>query len=400
MLPVLDSLVRALGIEGESAYAPDNAEFFWTTLYLTGVNWGHTHPLARQEDGAAVVPAQTMQEFAGAAFFDCSPPLPAIPESLAQSVFYDEALGAYRLAPSDMGETTVRIDRYTLEPGGGAVVYAGLYAGDGQLGQLRFVLADNPVTGARYPYGVTAAENPRVHEAAWRQLPEGGGQMDLDGDGAPETVELAVRQYDAAELTVRCGGTTYTDTFDYFYNPQLFFADTRTGDGGVELYLCGDMASEDYVTYVYRIVDGQVQKTSLWGHVEYADGQGRVRMETWIDVLGSWSAACWYALSDGFTFERASDYAVYQYPGMRGDRGLIIGRAGLPAVTAEEGEPAELAASTRLLPVATDCLSYVVCELDSGETVRIEVTPMEDVWEWRIGGVPETDWFGEVLYSG
>ena len=403
MLPVVDSLSRALGIEGEPAYAPDDAECFWTTLYLMSVNFGYAHPLIRQESDVTIGPRKVMQEFAGAAFFDCRG-LPDIPASLAQSVVYDEALDAYRLAPSDMGESTVQIDRFTLEPDGGAVVYAGLSLGDEPIGELRFVLTANPnakdTAGTQYPYSVAAAERLQTHGTVWRKLPASGGQVDLDGDGVLETVELVAREDDSAELTVRSGGAAYTDAFEFFYNPRLFWADTRAGDGNAELYFCGDIGSDDYQTYVYRMVDGQVQRTELWGYVEYTDGQGRVRMETWIDVLGTWGAACWYALSDGFTFARASDYAIYQYPGMRGDRGLILARGGLPAVPAREGGISELPVAARLLPIETDCSSYVVCELDSGEPVRIELALMEETWEWYIDGVPESDWFAELLYAG
>ena len=50
MLPALDSIARAMGIDGTAGYAPRDAEFFWTVIYLMGQNWGYAHPLYESVD--------------------------------------------------------------------------------------------------------------------------------------------------------------------------------------------------------------------------------------------------------------------------------------------------------------------------------------------------------------
>ena len=41
MLPALDSVARAIGVQGEVGYAPRDPQFFWTVIYLMGHNWGY-----------------------------------------------------------------------------------------------------------------------------------------------------------------------------------------------------------------------------------------------------------------------------------------------------------------------------------------------------------------------
>ena len=37
MLPALDSVARAIGVQGEVGYAPRDPQFFWTVIYLMGL---------------------------------------------------------------------------------------------------------------------------------------------------------------------------------------------------------------------------------------------------------------------------------------------------------------------------------------------------------------------------
>ncbi len=69
MIPVLDSLARNMGVEGEIAYDANDALFFWTQLYLHGVNWSFDNPLVQQSDNQIVIPSSVIQEYAEAAFY-------------------------------------------------------------------------------------------------------------------------------------------------------------------------------------------------------------------------------------------------------------------------------------------------------------------------------------------
>ncbi len=161
MMPILDSIVRTMGIGGTVPYAPKDEEFFWSVLYLMGENWGETHPLVQRDGDTVVVPRQVMQEFASAAFLEYSDLLP-VPESYAQTLAYDEGMDAYRLAPSDMGNTSTELEDIAMEGDGSMIVRVALYEEpDTLLGKLDFTLVDNPYVGGitqpSYYYTVSAA---------------------------------------------------------------------------------------------------------------------------------------------------------------------------------------------------------------------------------------------------
>ncbi len=160
MMPILDSIVRTMGIGEDAAYAPNDDAFFWYVLYVMGVNWGATHPLVEQTDECVIVPRQAMQEFASAAFLDND--LPAVPDGMAQSVQYDEGLDAYRLAYSDRGNTETRMGALDVAADGTVTVNVELYEiPDELLGTIAFTLVANPyVEGLSEPiylYSVSAA---------------------------------------------------------------------------------------------------------------------------------------------------------------------------------------------------------------------------------------------------
>ena len=159
MMPILDSIVCATGINATDAYNPENPEFVWSVLYLMGVNWGDTHPLVEETDECIIVKRQVMQEFASAAFFVYSD-LPEVPESMAASVQYDEALDAYKLAYSDRGDSGTKLGAFGVADDGTVTANVDLYeAPDTKLGTFEFTLAPNiyaaGITDSIYQYSVS-----------------------------------------------------------------------------------------------------------------------------------------------------------------------------------------------------------------------------------------------------
>lgn len=163
MTPILDSIVRTMGIGEDSRYTPQDAEFFWRVLYLMGLNWGYDNPQAELTDAYVVVSPQKMREFASAAFLDYNE-LSNVPERLSASIWYDEEKDAYCLAHSDAGGGGVqtRVDAFDVAENGAITARMGLYDGpDIFLGAIEFTLVANPCLGAAgepsYPYAVSAA---------------------------------------------------------------------------------------------------------------------------------------------------------------------------------------------------------------------------------------------------
>ena len=140
MLPVLDSIIRAMS-ESDGAYAPEEAEFFWSTLYLMVVNYGEQSGLAQMaEDGRLRAERLAVQEVASACFDDHNDLLD-IPEGLSRSVQYNEDEDAYLFAASDIGDSFSEITNVAAQ-GDFISVTVALKSGD-EAQFFVFVLTEN-----------------------------------------------------------------------------------------------------------------------------------------------------------------------------------------------------------------------------------------------------------------
>lgn len=160
MMPALDSIARAMGVDGEVGYAPREAQFFWTVMYLMGQNWGHTHPDSANAEwnGAAAVslPESALIDMAEAAFFDFS----ALPELVDTTVIcYDADNYTYLFAPSDIGTAFTRIESHSEQENGNVSLVLGFYVDGGvRCGGFDFTLtpAEN-ADDSPYGYRVMSA---------------------------------------------------------------------------------------------------------------------------------------------------------------------------------------------------------------------------------------------------
>lgn len=151
MLGAMDSLMRAAQ---EIASDPAGSDYGWTALYLMGVNFGDDYPgVERTDDGGVRVPAPAMRAFAGALLGWSE--LADIPQSMADSIQHDAADDSYRLAGSDIGDSSTRIDRAEQAADGTLTVYAVMESMDGErLAEASFKLTPNPQPDALLPYRV------------------------------------------------------------------------------------------------------------------------------------------------------------------------------------------------------------------------------------------------------
>ncbi len=406
-LPILDSIVRAMGIEGEVPFSSTDAVFLWSALYLTGVNWGAENPLVTADGAEIIVPRAVMEAYAAAAFCGLED-LPDVPAEYADAVRYDAAAGAFRLTASDAGDNTTKVDAFSEEDG---IVDAtvGLYRPDGtRLGAIQFQLVESEpaADGAApaFPYTVTDAALVEEPTATWRPLDVSEPiEVDLDGDGEPETLTVQVDEDNwTTTVTIADGGETYTDKLDEaLCYPEGHVGDALLDDGSVELYLSGDVGSDDYVTEVYRVKDGRLSRTEIPGTALFADGSGFVRVSLVVNVLGTYGATCDYRLdSAAFSYARASDYAITRYDGFFDDRVLTVQKDGLPADDLANVAAVKLPAGTRLVLAETDAKSYALLETEDGAQYRVQITQPENDWIFYIDGMPEQDWFGELMYAG
>lgn len=418
MLPIMDSIVRSIGIDSDTKYDAKSDDLIWSVLYLTGVNWGMSiepetaePTVTTDEQGYVTVPASTMEDYAAAAFGgDRS--IPKIAASFAESVTFTDSAEAYRLAPSDTGDTIARIDGIT--PDGSAVrVSVGLYLGSGErLGGMVFTL-EKCDTAGQFKYCVTAAVNENeLGIYQWKDV-KLNSEDSLSADGKADSVKFTVVQDKDGNVTVKfnINGKESTDELGPLGLDEscVHVGDTVVGDGYTELYVTGDAASDDYVTFVYRVHNGELKKAFITGTVQSVYGNGGVSVETTIDILGTHGATCDFMLSTGdsgddFAFVRSSDYTVvYQNFSEAWDySALKLSRDGLK-LKLGDGSTAEGKKGEKFLIMGTDMQSYADLMAEDGTTSKITIQASEDEYDyltWKIDGIPESEWFEELAYAG
>lgn len=227
---------------------------------------------------------------------------------------------------------------------------------------------------------------------------------DMKPDNAADmTADVAVDENAyTTTVTVTTSTGVYRDTFDQaLMYADSFLIDTQVDDGYTELYVTGDSASDDYVTVVYRIENGQLRRTVVYNGFLSCDGNGRVTFSANVNILGTWGGKYTCKLQPDFSFQQDSPYTIIRYDGDWADRKLTTRMEGLP-VHAVDGaqEACSLPMGTELFPVETDMSTYINLADEKGTLYRLDIWRPEDDWEWHIGDDTETDWFGELMYAG
>lgn len=256
-------------------------------------------------------------------------------------------------------------------------------------------------------------------------VPEGQAfEADLDGDGAMDSVRWTMEEDEETyeylftlEATLADGTALALEPEITMYVEGVYAADLD-GDGAEELLLSGDEASDDYITYCLRAINGRLVPAMFadgargdrnggyykcgYGYVSAIDGN-RVALCGSQDMLGTWFATRVYALSDVGVFEFADegkwvrdaaevDEDTWEYAS-------LTTIAPLPYTTAE-GRQAELPVGTKLIIVATDKQYTADFITRDGVEGTLSVMPDEEKgWGMLIDGKSEDEYFDYVPYA-
>lgn len=224
---------------------------------------------------------------------------------------------------------------------------------------------------------------------------------DMDFDGTDESIRVSQSGDSIVTVAYTDKDVQKEDRIEPFNIEKCFIDDVVTGDKYLELFVIGDMASDDYVTYIYRLKDGAMDKCSIDGIVKEADGTGSLAVNVTINVFGTYGAKCTYTLKDGFSFAVSSPYTILPYEGF--DSRITVKKDGLAVEVLTDGGQYEnilLSAGTKLQLKETDCESYGLFTTEDAKTIRIAITKKPDVWGWYIAGLPEEEWFDNLNYAG
>lgn len=264
--------------------------------------------------------------------------------------------------------------------------------------------------GAQTTPGITTKTNltpmPSVTsspEAHFRRIDfDGTIVIDLDLDGSLENIGVSQNEDGTVTVEHTDGDEHFAGTIDPLYITECYIDDVTESDGYLELFVTGDMASDDYATHIYRFKDSVTEESVIYGIVKNAAGEGSLIVHETVDVFGTYGAECRYSLKDGLEFEVSSPYTVVQYEGFE-ERKITVIRDDLPAQAFLDGveyEDVLLPAGTELLLIETDCKSYGLFTTEDNKIIRIAITKKPDEWGWFIDGISEEEWFDGLSYSG
>ena len=108
MTPAIHALVLAMA-ENHLDYAPEDSEFFWTSLYYMLSLYGSMDERAEFTDDTMILPSEMVRDYAAALYPDVAQ-LPDIPAPISQRIAYFVSDDCYRLARGDEALIQVTVD--------------------------------------------------------------------------------------------------------------------------------------------------------------------------------------------------------------------------------------------------------------------------------------------------
>jgi hypothetical protein len=157
-----------------------------------------------------------------------------------------------------------------------------------------------------------------------------------------------------------------------------------------------DMGSDDYVTYVYRVTNGVLEKVNeVYAAIDAANiNPHEIKMESWVFLLGTYGGVKNYHFDENGKFiTEDSEYILQR------NEFVLTTTTDLPVVI-DDAESVLLAGSHIILS-ATDGESYVKFTIqETGQSGMLEVTKEEGNYYFTIHGMNESDCFEILPYAG
>lgn len=234
---------------------------------------------------------------------------------------------------------------------------------------------------------------------------------DIDGNGRKNSIQLLrlTDEFDQFFYTLRvvCGEVFYDADVTLPSVSALWMADLNT-DGCAELYLCGDMASDDYMTYCWTLGESGLEHVMFCGNIrsgEYDKAAPRIdgrilsianqalRLESYVHRLGSH-----YVWQD-YTAE--ADGTLSPAPGQNwtcDDGRMVTVQRELPVTV--DGTQRTLPAGTQLTVTAVDAGTRAYFRTSGGISGYVTLEEGSYFGAWNIDGIADTEYFDNLIYAG
>ena len=285
--------------------------------------------------------------------------------------------------------------------------------------------AENPAPEAEEPAAgadesAAAVEAPDLSAGCLELTDQLPFSLDWDGDGREETIDIQPLKTNseadgvAFPLQLENDGTVWRSMDPGVWSVALYLTDLDS-DGSYELFLSGDLGSDDYVTYGWQLTDGDPEPIKFTGEVrydnvtwvDYVEGRflgatvdGQIRIDSFLYMLGTYGGVRPYAFNDKGEIAPVEG-TIWDYP--HNDQALTL-RTALTAEAAAErngsptGEMLTLEAGDKLTLTGSDGFSHAWFETADGRFGILEAEKQD--WQWFIGGVEENEVFSDIPYAG
>lgn len=236
------------------------------------------------------------------------------------------------------------------------------------------------------------------HNEDWQQKQGTCFAHDLDGDGAAE--EFTYRMDEAEwEAFFTVGSQNFS--FGYGYVEQMVLVDFDAQDAAYDLFICGDVASSDYVILQMRIDCSGAISLQQVGQMEgFLNIKGEeFWVEEVINALGTWIAVRQYGPDAQGLLHPLTDTLTLNQEGTFQEERWLTLRKDLQVSGGNGGET--LPAGTKCYPICyAQDLSWADLKLEDGSVVRLQLQLKryeDDVfsdYEW------EEMYFENLRYAG
>ena len=234
-------------------------------------------------------------------------------------------------------------------------------------------------------------------------------QRDLDGDGIEESVFLREEETEDGwtcwSLAVTdAAGREYSHSSVIWSKARLRMEDLDC-DGYTELFLWGDMGSDDPVLYCFRWADGALKLLDfdtgeetddrlapMDGCLEDVNGRS-ITVGAWQYVLGTYGGRRTFELGEDGIFRPAAG-SIWEFSE---NTRWLTAKTELSGAL-EDGTSA-VPQGTRVRLLGWDGVSHVFFETEDGRrgTFVLNRDPLSG---WRLGGLSEWDCFEALPYAG
>lgn len=157
-----------------------------------------------------------------------------------------------------------------------------------------------------------------------------------------------------------------------------------------------DMASDDYVTYVFRLTNGVIDEVAqVSGAIDGGNVNAQqVSMESWVNMLGTYGGVKTYRFDENKGFTTADD----EYLFLKNEQ-VLTATADLQVLI--DGVESTLPSGSHIVLNATDGASYVRFTIqETGQMGTLKVQHDKENYRILVNGISEYDCFEMLPYAG